>query len=257
MALDDAGFLAIAAMLDHSMLRPEVPPEEVRAGCEQAKVYRVATVCVKPSDVPLAFSILKDSGTAVSTVIGFPHGSTTSATKVAESTEAIANGCTELDMVINIGHLRGGRTDEVQADIAAVVDAARGKAIVKVILENAYLSDEQKVVACRLATAAGAHFVKTSTGFAPSGSTAADLRLMRATVPDTVRVKAAGGIRSLDAVLEARACGAARCGATASGPILEELKARIAAGTFKLEAIGSAARATATAGAVSAIGGGY
>lgn len=220
----------IARCLDHSLLRPDMTPEEVVKGCAVAAACGTASVCVKPCDVGTAYALLSGTPVAVSTVIGFPHGSTTTATKVAEAREALAGGCTELDMVLNIGSLRSGTRDgEVEADIRAVCDVAHGEgARVKVILENAYLTDAEKVRGVRLAEAAGADWVKTSTGFAGTGSTPADLRLMRATAGLGVQVKAAGGLRTLDAVLEALACGVTRVGATATLAILAEFDARLA-----------------------------
>jgi len=163
----------------------------------------------------------------VSTVVGFPHGSSTTAAKLVEAEHALADGAHELDMVLNIGRLRSGRDDEVRAEIAAIVEVAvAAGAIVKVILENAYLDDEQKIRGCRLAEAAGAHFVKTSTGFAPGGATIEDLKLMRASVSPKVQVKAAGGVRTLDALLEVMSVGVTRVGATATETILEDFKVR-------------------------------
>jgi deoxyribose-phosphate aldolase len=159
-------------------------------------------------------------------VIGFPHGSSTSAVKVFEAERAIAEGAEELDMVLNIGRLRSGAAGEVRADIHAVVEVAAGRALVKVILENAYLDEAQKLLGCHLSEEAGADFVKTSTGFAPSGATIEDLRLMRAAVSPRIGVKAAGGIRTLEALIEAMNAGATRVGATATQAILEEFKAR-------------------------------
>jgi deoxyribose-phosphate aldolase len=176
--------------------------------------------------VALAAELLAGSEVKVSTVIGFPHGSSTSAVKAFESERAIKDGAEELDMVLNIGRLRSGAVDEVRADIQAVVEVAGGRALVKVILENAHLDQAQKVLGCRLAEEAGADFVKTSTGFAPSGATLDDLRLMRRTVSPGIGVKAAGGIRTLDALIDALNAGATRIGATATKTILEELDAR-------------------------------
>lgn len=215
----------LAKTIDHSLLKPEMTRAEVIAGCELARKYDVASVCVRPCDVTLAAEILKGSTVKVGTVIGFPHGTTTTAVKVFEAEEAMRNGAVELDMVLNIGRLRSGELDFVQQDIAAVVQAAQGKAIVKVIFENAFLNDEQKVAACRACEAAGAHFVKTSTGFAPSGATLPDLRLMRATVGPQVQVKAAGGVRTLAAALDVLEAGCTRFGATATAAILEDFKA--------------------------------
>ena len=219
----------LAKTIDHSLLRPELTEAEVIAGCELAKRYNVASVCVKPYHVRLAAELLHGSDVAVGTVVGFPHGSQTTETKVFEAKEAIANGAVELDMVINIGELRSGHADYVREDIRAVVQAARqsGKSVlVKVILENAYLTDEQKVLGCRLVEEAGADFVKTSTGFAPGGATIADLKLMRASVGPQVQVKAAGGVRTLDALLEVIDAGATRCGATATAAMLDEFRRR-------------------------------
>jgi deoxyribose-phosphate aldolase len=219
-------YAQVAKTIDHSLLRPELTIQEVKAGCELALQYDVASVCVKPCDVALAAETLAGSDVKVGTVIGFPHGSTTTAAKVFEAQQALEQGATELDMVLNIGWLRSGRDAEVEQDIRAVVDAAGQRAIVKVILENAYLTDEEKVRGCKLVEAAGAHFVKTSTGFAPSGATPEDLRLMRRTVSPKVQVKAAGGVRTLDALLDVLSIGVTRVGATATATILEDFKAR-------------------------------
>lgn len=216
----------LAKMIDHSLLKPEMTEEEVIAGCELAKHYHVASVCVKPCDVALAARILKDSDVRVGTVIGFPHGSTVTKIKMAEARQAMLDGAVELDMVLNIGALRSGKNDFVYTDIKAVVDIARGKALVKVILENAYLTDEQKVTACRLCEKAGAAFVKTSTGYAPTGATLEDVRLMRSSVSDKVQVKSAGGVRSLDALLGMIEAGVTRSGATATADMLDEFAQR-------------------------------
>jgi len=216
----------LAKTIDHSLLKPEMTRAEVVAGCQLARDYNVASVCVRPCDVAVAAEILHGTTVKVGTVIGFPHGTTTTAVKVFEAEEAMRNGAVELDMVLNIGRLRSGELDFVQQDIAAVVNAARGKAIVKVIFENAYLSDEQKVAACKACEAAGAHFVKTSTGFAPSGATLPDLKLMRASVGPQVQVKAAGGVRTLATALDVLEAGCTRFGATATAAILDEFKAK-------------------------------
>jgi deoxyribose-phosphate aldolase len=216
----------LAKVIDHALLRPEMTEGEVTAGCELAHRYHIASVCVKPCDVPLAARLLAGSDVAVGTVVGFPHGSSTMAVKVAEARQALADGATELDMVINIGALRSGKLDYVRDEISALVDAARGRAHVKVILENAYLTTEEKVIACQLAEVAGADFVKTSTGYAPTGVTVADIKLMRATVGPRVQVKAAHGIRTLDAILEIIDAGATRVGATQTATILDDFKRR-------------------------------
>jgi deoxyribose-phosphate aldolase len=216
----------LAKTIDHSLLRPELTEADVVAGCELAAQYDVASVCVKPCHVKLARQQLVGTDVAVGTVVGFPHGSNSTATKVAEAQQAIAEGATELDMVLNIGELRSGHADYVRRDIQAVVKAANGKAIVKVILENAYLTDEEKVLGCKLCEEAGADFVKTSTGFAPGGATILDLKLMWATVGPQVQVKAAGGVRTLDALLEVIDVGVTRVGATATAVILDEFNQR-------------------------------
>jgi deoxyribose-phosphate aldolase len=216
----------LAKTIDHSLLRPELTEADITAGCELARRYNVASVCVKPCYVALATRLLRGSDVAVGTVIGFPHGAHTTATKVFEAQDAMANGAAELDMVINIGELRSGNAAYVQQDIHAVVEVAHGKAIVKVILENAYLTNEQKVLACKLVEAAGADFVKTSTGFSPGGATIEDLKLMRASVSPHIQVKAAGGVRTLDAALDVIEVGVTRIGATATAAILDEFKKR-------------------------------
>jgi deoxyribose-phosphate aldolase len=216
----------IAKTIDHSLLRPELTDAELITGCALAHEYHVASVCIKPSGVPLAARALRDSDVEVGTVVGFPHGSATTRVKVYEAQQALADGATELDMVINIGWLRSGEDQRVEDDIRAVVAAAQGAALVKVILENAYLTDEEKVRGCHLVEAAGADFVKTSTGFAPSGATLDDLRLMRASVSPHIQVKAAGGVRTLDALLEVLNTGTTRVGATATASILDDLRRR-------------------------------
>jgi deoxyribose-phosphate aldolase len=217
----------LAKVIDHSLLRPELTEADVIAGCQLAARYHTATVCVKPCHVKLAKETLKDSDVLVSTVIGFPHGSNLTSIKVAEAQQAMDDGALELDMVLNIGQLRSGKTDEVRQDIQSVCEVAHARDVkVKVILENAYLIDEEKVIACKLCEAAGADWVKTSTGFAPGGATLADLRLMRANVSEKVQVKAAGGIRTLPALLEAIDTGITRCGATATATILDDFKAQ-------------------------------
>lgn len=216
----------LAKVIDHSLLKPEMTRDEVTAGCELAKKYHAASVCVKPCDVKLAADLLKGSDVLVGTVVGFPHGSSLTATKVFEAKQAMQDGAVELDMVINIGALRSGDYELVREDIRAIVAVAGDQAIVKVILENAYLTDEQKVKACQLSEEAGAHFVKTSTGYAPTGATIEDVKLMRATVSDKVQVKCAGGVRTLDALLAMIDAGVTRSGATTTAIMLDEFKAR-------------------------------
>jgi deoxyribose-phosphate aldolase len=217
----------IAKTIDHSLLRPELDDAFVEDGCRLAARYHVATVCVRPTDVRRAKAILDGTDVAVGTTIGFPHGNHATEVKVFEAKRALADGATELDMVLQIGALKSGRDADVEADIRAVVEVAHAAgAIVKVIFENAYLTDEEKVRACRLTEAAGADFVKTSTGFAPTGATHDDLRLMRASTSQHIQVKAAGGVRTLDALLEVMALGVTRIGATATAAIIDDFRAR-------------------------------
>jgi deoxyribose-phosphate aldolase len=220
-------YAQLAKVIDHSLLKPELTEQEVVDGCKLAAKYNTATVCVKPCHVKLAAEVLKGTDVKVSTVIGFPHGSNLTAIKVTEAQAAMDEGAVELDMVLNIGQLRSGKADFVQADIKAVCDAAHARGVkVKVIFENAYLNDGQKILACKLCEAAGADWVKTSTGFAPSGATLEDLRLMRANVSEKVQVKAAGGVRTLDALLAVIDAGVTRCGATATAAIMDEFEKR-------------------------------
>jgi deoxyribose-phosphate aldolase len=217
----------IAKTIDHSLLRPELDDAFVEDGCRLAAGYHVASVCVRPADVVRAAAILAGTDVAVGTTIGFPHGNHRTETKVFEARQALADGATELDMVIAIGALKSGRDAEVLADIAAVVEVGHaGGALVKVIFENAYLTDDEKVRACRLTEVAGADFVKTSTGFAPGGATHEDLALMRASTSPHVQVKAAGGVRTLDALLAVMALGVTRIGATATKTIVDDFRAR-------------------------------
>ena len=219
----------IAKAIDHSLLKPELDDVFIEDGCRLAAEYDVASVCVPPVHVRRAAAILAGTDIKVGTVVGFPHGYATTETKVAETRQALAGGASEIDMVLQIGALKSGRDSDVQADIAAVVEVAHADgAIVKVIFENAYLSDDEKVRACRLTEAAGADFVKTSTGFASGGATHDDLRLMRANTSPHVQVKAAGGVRTLDALLEVMALGVTRIGATATAAIIDDFRARTA-----------------------------
>lgn len=217
----------IAKAIDHSLLRPELDDAFVEDGCRLALEYDVASVCVRPVDVARARAILAGSDVAVGTVIGFPHGSHRTETKVFEAHQALADGATELDMVIDIGALKSRRDADVQADIEAVVRVAHeAGAIVKVIFENHYLTDEEKVRACRATEAAGGDFVKTSTGFAAGGATHEDLALMRRSVSPHVQVKAAGGVRSLDSLVAVMELGVTRAGATQTRAILDDFRAR-------------------------------
>lgn len=218
---------AIAKTIDHSLLKPELDDDFVEAGCRLAAEYDVASVCVPPVHVARAAAILAGTDVAVGTVVGFPHGYATTETKVAETRQALADGATEIDMVLLIGALKSRRDADVEADIRAVVDVAHtAGAIVKVIFENHYLTDDEKVRACRLTESAGGDFVKTSTGFAASGATHDDLRLMRANTSPHVQVKAAGGVRTLDGLLEVMDLGVTRVGATQTKAIIDDFRAR-------------------------------
>ena len=229
-------FRDIARMFDHSLLQPVLTDAEMEAGCRLAREYGVASVCIKPYGVRMAAQVLAGSGIAVGTVIGFPHGSSRTETKVFESRLALRDGARELDMVIDVGALISGRDAYVQEQIAEIVEVAHADgALVKVILENAYLTDDQKVRGCRMVEAAGADFVKTSTGFAPTGATIEDLKLMRRSVSQRVGVKAAHGIRTLDALIEVLEIGVTRVGATQTAAMLDEFKARKAAAAAAAE----------------------
>jgi deoxyribose-phosphate aldolase len=213
----------IAQMIDHSLLRPELTEDDIRKGCDLAKKYKVSTVCCSPSALALVKQLLEGSDVKATTVVGFPLGYNKTETKVFEAEQAIKDGAVELDMVINIGRLLGRDFDYVKNDIKAVVDAAhRQDVLVKVILENCYLTDELKQIACGLAEEAGADFVKTSTGFGTGGATLEDLQLMRKTVSEKVQVKAAGGVRDLEMAVKVREAGCTRFGATRTESIMEE-----------------------------------
>lgn len=211
----------VAGMIDHTVLKPNTTETDIRKICEEARKYKFASVCVNPSYVALSSDLLKGTDVKICTVIGFPLGATTSTTKAMETKDAIANGATEIDMVINVGALKSGNNSIVKKDIEAVVEAARGRAIVKVILETSLLTDEEKVRASLLSKYAGADFVKTATGFGPGGATVEDIALMRKTVGAEMGVKASGGIRDLKTAQAMIAAGANRIGASASVAIVK------------------------------------
>lgn len=205
----------IASYIDHTLLKPETTPDEIKRLCEEAKRYCFASVCVNTGYVALCRRLLRGSGVKVCCVVGFPLGACTTAAKANETRDAIADGADEIDMVVNIGWLKAGEHAKVKADIEAVVEAAKGR-IVKVILETHLLTNDEKVVACRLAKEAGAHFVKTSTGFSGGGATVEDVALMRRTVGPLMGVKASGGVRDIETAKKMLAAGANRLG-TSSG----------------------------------------
>ena len=214
----------LARMIDHTSLKPEVTEKEIEVLCKEALEYNFASVCVNPAMVAKAANILKDSDVKVCTVIGFPLGATTTEVKAFETEDVIKKGATEVDMVINVGKLKEGNLEYVKNDIEAVVNAAKGKALTKVIIETCLLTDEEKVTACKLSKEAGADFVKTSTGFSTGGATAADIKLMRETVGPDIGVKASGGVRSLEDAMTMIENGATRIGASASIAICEGTK---------------------------------
>ena len=233
----------IAKTIDHSLLRPELDDVFIEDGCRLAARYDVASVCVRPVDVRRAAELLRGSDVAVGTTVGFPHGNHLTEVKVYEAQRALDDGATELDMVLRIGALKAGRDMDVLADIRAVVDVGHAAgAIVKVIFENAYLTDDEKIRACRVTAEAEGDFAKTSTGFASSGATHDDLRLMRANTPPHIQVKAAGGVRTLDALLEVMDLGVTRIGDTATETIIEDFRARKAG---RMPAVASAGAAGA------------
>jgi deoxyribose-phosphate aldolase len=219
----------IARRIDHSLLGPTLSERELEEGCRLAARYQVASVCIKPHGVALAAAVLRGTGVAVGTTIGFPHGGHATAVKRFEAEQAMNDGATELDMVVNIGQVIGGNWAAVRADITAVTEAAHARrALVKVIFENCYLNDAQKIELCKICAAAGADYVKTSTGYGSGGSTEADLILMRRESPPHVKLKAAGGVRTLDAVIACVRLGCDRIGASKTAEILDELRARLA-----------------------------
>ena len=218
----------ISKMIDHSLLNPTLTVPELEAGCQLAMEYDVASVCILPYYQKRGAEILKGSGVKASTTIGFPHGGHTTAIKLAEARQALADGCEELDMVVNISQVLSGNWDYVRQEIKGVVDLAHNAGQkVKVIFENAYLKDEHKIRLCQICGDVNADWVKTSTGYAPSGATMDDLKLMRKHAPPHVQVKAAGGIRDLDTLLAVREIGVSRCGASRTKEMLDETKRRL------------------------------
>jgi len=223
----DETYADLAKMIDHSFLNPVMPVDVLETGCALALDYDVASVCIKPYYLARCAELLAGSSVVASTTIGFPHGGHTTAIKVAEAEQALRDGGGELDMVVNIGKVLSGDWDYVTADLQAVIDATHaGGAKVKVIFENCFLDDCQKIRLCEICGELGADWVKTSTGYGSGGATHEDLRLMRAHAPAHVQVKAAGGVRTLEALLEVRELGVTRVGATATKVILDTFRQR-------------------------------
>lgn len=228
----DYTYLNIAKMIDHSLLNPMLTDQDLEAGCLLAREYDVASACVKPYYTKECAELLAGSTVATSTVIGFPHGGNKTAVKLAEAEQALHDGGVELDMVVNIGKVLSEDWAYVHQDIQAVVELThQAGGIVKVIFENCYLKDSHKIRLCEICAGIGADFVKTSTGYGSGGATLDDLKLMRKHSPAHVRVKAAGNIRTLDALLEVRSIGVVRCGATRTAEMLEECKRRLSIGS--------------------------
>jgi deoxyribose-phosphate aldolase len=218
---------SIAKVIDHSLLNPVMTDDLLLEGIETALKYKVASVCIKPYFVSRAAKLLAGSGVAVGSVVGFPHGGHTTAVKVLEAQQALQSGATELDMVVNIGKVLSGDWDFVEKDLRAVVGLCKaGKAVSKIIFENCYLQDEHKIKLCQICEIIGPDFVKTSTGYGSSGAKNEDLKLMRAYSPPSIQIKAAGGIRNLDRLLEVLDLGVTRVGATATAAILDEAAQR-------------------------------
>ncbi len=210
----------LAKYIDHTQLKPDTTKDSIEKLVAEAKEYEFASVCVNPSWVPFCYEKLKDTNVKVCTVIGFPLGATSTQSKVFETEQAIKDGATEVDMVINIGLLKSGEDDPVKQDIAAVVKAAENKALTKVIIETSLLTEDEKIRACKLAKEAGADFVKTSTGFSTGGATVEDIKLMRKTVGSDLGVKASGGVRDLETTKAMIDAGATRIGASAGVDII-------------------------------------
>jgi len=224
----DYTYADIAKMIDHSLLNPTLNAEQLEKGCQLALEYDVGSVCIMPYYLKRCAELLKDSTVMASTTIGFPHGGHTTAVKVAEAKQALADGGQELDTVVNISKVLSGDWDYVREELKAVIDLAHEQGQkVKVIFENCYLDDEQKIRLCEICGALRADWVKTSTGYGTGGATHEDLKLMRKHAPDFVQVKAAGGVRDLDAALAVRALGVTRIGASRTSDILDECKRRL------------------------------
>lgn len=211
----------LARFIDHTLLKPDATAEMIAKLCSEAMENDFYSVCINPFWVPLAAGLLEGTSVKVCTVIGFPLGAATTRMKAFEAEEAIAQGAAEIDMVLNVGALKSGDYNLVQNDIQAVVRTARGKAIVKVILETGLLNEAEKIKACELSVAAGAHFVKTATGFGPGGATVEDISLMRRVVGPEIGVKASGGVRDYDTAIAMIKAGATRIGTSSGVKIID------------------------------------
>jgi deoxyribose-phosphate aldolase len=231
----------LAKMIDHSLLNPSLTVADLESGIELAKAYDVASVCIMPYYLRRCSELLAGTTVRPSTTIGFPHGGHTTAVKRAEAEQAIADGCQELDMVVNISQVLSGKWDYVRTDIQAVIEVAhQADRKVKVIFENCYLNDAQKVKLCEICSDLRADWVKTSTGYGSGGATHEDLKLMRQHAAAHVQVKAAGGVRNLDQLLAVRALGVTRCGASKTKEILDECRERLQMSPLQVTATGAA-----------------
>lgn len=237
----DYNYLDIAKMIDHSLLNPTLSVKELESGIELALAYDVASVCIMPYHLKRCAEMLSGSTVQPSTTIGFPHGGHTTAIKQAEAKRAVADGCQELDMVVNISKVLSGDWDYVRGDIESVIKVAHAAdRKVKVIFENCYLSDEQKIELCRICSDLNADWVKTSTGYGTGGATHDDLKLMRANSSDSVQVKAAGGVRDMDALLAVREIGVTRVGASRTQTMMDDCRVRLGLEPIVFEAGSSA-----------------
>ena len=231
----------VAKMIDHSLLNPTLTVDDLESGIQLALAYDVASVCIMPYHLQRCSDLLSGSTVMSSTTIGFPHGGHTTVVKRAEAEQAIADGCQELDMVVNISKVLSGDWDYVRRDIAAVIEVAHAAGQkVKVIFENCYLNDAQKIRLCEICTELNADWVKTSTGYGTGGATHADLSLMRQHSGDHVQVKAAGGVRDLDALLAVRELGVTRCGASRTSDMMNEARERLGLAAISVVATGDA-----------------
>ena len=239
--MSDYTYADVAKMIDHSLLNPTMTIDDLHNGIELAIAYDVASVCILPYHLAECAKKLKGTGVAASTTIGFPHGGHTTTIKKAEAEQAIADGCEELDMVVNISQVLSGNWDYVKQDIAAVIEVAHAAGQkVKVIFENCYLNDEQKIKLCEICTELGADWVKTSTGYGTGGATHEDLKLMRKHAGDKVQVKAAGGVRDLESLLAVRELGVTRCGASRTADMLSPAREKFGMAPVTLKATGAA-----------------